>query len=47
MCAVRLEDRITDADLWNRFGIDCVGDIVRRTDYVGLRLVHKPEAMSG
>ena len=30
MGAVRFQDRITNADLRNRFGIGCIGDVVRR-----------------
>ena len=29
MYAVRLQDRLTSADLQNRFGIECIGDVVR------------------
>ena len=29
MCAVRLQNRLTNADLQIRFGIECTGDVVR------------------
>ena len=29
MCFIRLQDRLMDADLWTRFGIECLGDVVR------------------
>ena len=36
MCAVTLQDRTTNADLRNRFGIECIGDVAEEADYVGL-----------
>ena len=29
MSAVRLQGRLTNADLQNRFGIKCIGDVVK------------------
>ena len=29
MYGVRLQDRLTNADLQNRFGFECIGDVVR------------------
>ena len=29
ICAIRLQDRLTYADLRKRFGIECIGDVVR------------------
>ena len=43
MCAIRLQDRITNADLRNRFGIEYIGDTVRsRLRWFG-HVEHKPE----
>ena len=41
MCAVRLQDRITNADLQNKFGIDCTGCVVRRSRF--RHVEHKTE----
>ena len=27
ICAIRLQDRLMNADLWNRFGIEGIGDV--------------------
>ena len=44
MCAIRLQDRIINADLWDRFVIESIGDIIRRSRLRWFGHVeHKPE----
>ena len=46
MCALRLQDRLMSADLRNKFGVECIGDVVRNS-YVGLGMWNVNQKRTG